>query len=97
MGVSNINSPSYYNVEGESAKLDSSLVEFASPHPECQIPQDIHVNYNLWEKFKGDFAKKLIINRDGECCYIVIESLTFKFNKPCVLDIKMGIQQYCIF
>ena len=39
--------------------------------------------------------KKIINNNTSEAsCYMILDDLTHDFSKPCVLDIKMGLQTY---
>lgn len=77
----------------EEAKLDDSVVSYNSLSP---TDKDYEINLNLWSKFNGNHKDKLMITNRG-CCYIVLQSLTFGYIKPCVLDIKVGTRQYCIF
>ena len=51
---------------------------------------------NLWTRFARDRYRKMVPSQDGSSKFVfmILENLTHGFNKPHVLDLKMGFRQH---
>ena len=63
----------------------------------CYHPEFIPFLPNYMGSMKLSHNKKLLKEEAGDQEYIILEDLTAKLKKPCLLDLKMGTRQHGVY
>lgn len=76
-------------------RIDSiTLKNSDSDNTDMSNSEDEKLIKEMWKDAIKEMSK--LIKKDHLLHYIVIENLTNNYQQPCVLDLKMGVIQYCI-